>query len=168
MYIKQSAIMLYLSMILLSFSCKNFNESYSSDDLIAYATVEKVLHELLVFPNAKINSRIFMVIPYNNGCKTCTYKALDYYEKNKNYNNQLHFTFTDLTSQKSITARFGKAILSATYVVIDKNNTFFRNGLELEYPLIIYIKNRKITNIEVCSSNNFQAYDELSVFLSNK
>jgi len=107
----------------------------------------EVLSSLKALDPEMKSNQFYIIIP-NQGCDGCISNMEDFVYKNyKTYKN-VKFIFTKITSKKILKVKLGEEILRHENVILDlKDDIFFPEKEKEIYPMIVCVKNKRISDI---------------------
>jgi hypothetical protein len=146
--------LLYLSII----SCTSKQKEYehTQGDKILFILDEKDLK----------NNNFYVIIP-NAGCPGCITQAERFLLENIDSLNRTKFILTNFRSKKNIRIKLGAETINNPKIIFDHNSEFSKGGLNSIYPIIIYLIEGKIHNIEYINSDNPNALSKLKELAQN-
>jgi hypothetical protein len=91
-----------------------------------------------------------VIIP-GSGCSGCITQAEIFFINNI-HNERIKFILTCISSRKEMTIRLGKGNIEKENVFIDEKNVFYLlNYHDKIYPVIAFVEQSKITNVQLLS-----------------
>ncbi len=154
-------LLAFTGLVLLTciFSCQQPNKAIQQQLEEALLSKPSPLGE---FQNAK---EVMMVVP-RTGCSGCIGMA-DFYYKEASYDTaKIQFIFTRVSSVKTLKIRMGEEIVEKDYVHIDTERIFSARKLNSIYPMIVFLENGEIKDIEFLSPDKKNLINELRAKIS--
>jgi hypothetical protein len=113
-----------------------------------------VLDSILKVTGKQFKNEIVVIIP-NQGCEGCISVAEDFVKDNLNHIPQASFIFTRIHSVKLLKLKLGSSFIDAPNLIFDLNNEIQYPDSKTEiYPMIVYLENGKVKQIEYQSPFN--------------
>ncbi|SFF09088.1 hypothetical protein SAMN04488541_101581 [Thermoflexibacter ruber] len=147
----------WVIILLLIFSCKNRQE-------VLQENFEKTLR--LMHNNNISQYKAYLVIP-NAGCEGCISSAERFVIDNIKQENDLMVIFTKINSMKILKLKI-KEVINSPNIIFDKDNLMYSNHVESIYPMIFYVKNSQISNMEYISPDNVNGLTNLKISLASQ
>lgn len=126
---------------------------------------EALLSEPSALGSSQNAKQVMMVIP-RTGCSGCIGMA-DFYYKEASYDTaKIQFIFTKVSSVKTLKIRLGEEIIKKDFVHIDTERIFSARKLNSIYPIIVFLENGEIKDIEFLSPDKKNLINELRAQIS--
>ncbi len=154
-------LLAFTGLVLLTciFSCQQPNKA------IQQQLKEALLSEPSALGESQNAKQVMIVIP-RTGCSGCIGMA-DFYYKEASYDtSKIQFIFTKVSSVKTLKIRLGEGIIKKDFVHIDTEGIFSSQKLSSIYPMVVFLENSEIKDIEFLSPDKKNLINELRAKIS--
>lgn len=137
--------LIYILLIIVTFSC---GDSSKPEEV---ASANKALNILEKF--GLIQSGYYLVIP-DAGCPGCINQAEQFLLDNISYRQNIKYVLTNFRSKKNISLKLGIENIENPKIILDANNVIEAAGFSTFYPIIFYLENGEVEQVEFVTPDN--------------